>query len=159
MQAQNYSAEQFVISTAGQSGTFDSISEPIKYLINWTIGEPLVETLTGSRKKLTQGFHQSLLSIKSTHVFSILDQTNFKHFSVFPNPFVSNFTIEWNFSENLNLLFEIYSLDGKRMFSKQQNASDSQLFIQLSNLKPSTYILRISDPQRNFSETHKIIKL
>ena len=151
-QAQVYTGEQYVLGAAGQS------DKSVLYQVDWTIVEPLVEFLHGSRKKLTQGFHQSLLSIQSSYIFSILDHDHLRHFSVFPNPFISDVSVRWNFSENLNLLFEVFTLDGKRVFARQQNAMDLELFLELSNLKPSMYILRISDPQRNFFETHKLIK-
>ncbi len=152
VQAQQYNGDQYVLGAAGGS------SQASNYQIDWTVGEPVIELVQGSKKQLTQGFHQSKTS-KSSYVFSRLDQDYLTHFKVFPNPFVTNFLVEWNFSENLNLIFEIFTLDGSRIFFKRQNAMDSQLHIQLSNLKPAMYILRISEPQRNFSETHKIVKI
>jgi hypothetical protein len=151
-QLRKYEGDQHVFGAAGGSLKTD------KHIIDWTIGEPIVELRRGSKKQLSQGFHQSKLLFKSTYIFSMLDQEKFTHFSVFPNPFVANFTVEWNFSEDLNLIFEVFSLDGQRIFYKRQNARDLQLQIQLLNLKPSIYILRISDPLRNFSESHKIVK-
>ncbi|MDR2906864.1 MAG: T9SS type A sorting domain-containing protein [Bacteroidales bacterium] len=152
--------ERYVMGIAGRSDTAKSdATQTPKYLVDWTIGEPVVESFRGAKKQLTQGFHQSLLNQKSTYVFSRLDQDHTRHFSVFPNPFVSNFTVKWDFSENLNLEFELFALDGRRLFYQRQNAANGQLFIQLQNLTPSTYILRISDPQRNFVETHTLIKI
>jgi hypothetical protein len=136
------------------------------WLIEFTIGEVFIESLQGSKRRLTQGFNQEFLRDEqgririSPHVFSILDQEDIKeHFSVFPNPFVNNLSVKWTFEEDLNLLFEVYSLDGRRVFSTRQNSASSQLLIQLNNLKPQTYILRVSDPSRGFLETHKIVKL
>ncbi|MCL2026863.1 MAG: T9SS type A sorting domain-containing protein [Bacteroidales bacterium] len=157
---------QHVFTTSGKvlDTAVDEISGVARWVLEWSIGEVFVEPLHGSKKRLTQGFHQSLpnnLSLLkiSNYVFSVLDQEEIKqHFSVFPNPFVSNLSVKWNFEENLNLLFEIYALDGKRIFSQRHNAKNSQLLIQLNNLKPSTYILRITDPARGFIETHKIVK-
>lgn len=155
--------EEYVISTSGKTDTLRSSSSADLYFVDWTIGEPLTEMLSGSRKILTQGFHQrstiaGLESI-STYIFSRLDQDSLQHFSVFPNPFVSMFSVRWNFSENIFLNFEIYNMNGRRLFFKRQTASDMQLQIELHDLKPATYILRISDPLRNFAEAHKIIKI
>ena len=176
--------ERQVIGSAGHSAdTRDGILEyntygpPINTLFlppdnnaNWivqfTIGEVFIESLQGSKRRLTQGFNQEFLRDEqgririSPHIFSILDQEDTKeHFSVFPNPFVNNLSVKWTFEEDLNLLFDVYSLDGKRVFSTRQNSASSQLLIQLNNLKPQTYILRVSDPSRGFLETHKIVKL
>jgi hypothetical protein len=142
----------------------EAITTPVSgtalWLIEWTIGEIFVDPLQGSRKRLTQGFHQYLPIPISPFPFLVLDQEGVEqHFSVFPNPFVNNLSVNWNFEEDLDLLFEVYSLDGKRVFSHRHNATASQLLIQLNNLKPQTYILRVSDPSRGFLETHKIVKL
>jgi len=152
--------ERYVIGSAGASDTVRTLTGEPRFFIDWIIGEVVVESFAASRKRLTQGFYQYFLPIpKSTHIFSVLDQDNTIHFTVFPNPFVSDITIKWDFSENLNLLIEVFTLDGRRVFSQRHNAMDSELFIFLSHLNPSLYLLRISDPQRNFSETHKIVKL
>jgi hypothetical protein len=46
---------QQVVATAGYSGTIPG------YTVDWTIGEPVIETFTGANNILTQGFHQTLL--------------------------------------------------------------------------------------------------
>jgi hypothetical protein len=153
----------FVIGTAGNSDTVKRASGEVAYFVDWTIGEILVGDRKGSKKWLSQGFHQGLKERlsdiqKSTHIFSVLDQDNTRHFTAFPNPFANYISIKWNFEENINLLFEVFTLEGRRVHVQRQNAMNSQLLIQLNNLKPSTYILRISDPSRNFYESHKIVK-
>jgi hypothetical protein len=159
--------DRHVIGSAGEieDTAFDNSGNP-QFILDWTIGEVFVETLQGSKKRVTQGFHQNLWQglsdvQKSSYIFSVLDQDSIKqHFSVFPNPFVNNLSVKWNFEEEkVNLLFEIYDLYGKRFFSERRNANDAQLLIQLHNLKPQMYILRVSDPSRGFLETHKIVKL
>jgi hypothetical protein len=153
----------FVVGSAGGTDTITVLGEV--FVVDWTIGEVLVESLKASRKQLTQGFHQGfrvenyqIQSLVSTYIFSILDQDNTRHFSVFPNPFVSHISVKWNFEESINLLFEVFTLEGRRVFSQRRNATDSPFLIQLNNLIPATYILRISDPSRGFYESHKIVK-
>ena len=155
--------QRYVISSAGQANDTvkDEVTGTALWILEWSIGEVLVEPLRGSKKRLSQGFHQPLWTSKnSNYQFSVLDQENIKqHFTVFPNPAVNHLSVAWDFEEDLNLLFEIFSLDGRRVFSYRQNAKKSQLLIPLNNLTPKIYVLRISDPLRGFLETHKIVKL
>ena len=75
---------------------------------------------------------------------------------------VEDLTVVWEFEEDLELVFEIYCVSGRRVFHQRQNAERSELHIQLqrrSRLMPQFYILRITDPERGFLETHKILKL
>jgi len=139
----------------------DTIAGTARWSIEFTIGEVLVDPLHGSKKRLTQGLHQGFLLIpKSNFNFPAVVQEGIRErFAVFPNPFVNNISVNWNFEEEKNLLFEVYSLDGRRVFSTRENSASSQLLIQLNNLKPQTYILRVSDPSKGFLETHRIVKL
>jgi len=150
-----------VVSSAGGSDTVRDGSN-IAFFVDWTIGEVFTTPLHGSKRRVTQGFHQTMLEEISTFMFSILDITlerGERHFTVFPNPVVDELRIEWAFEEDLNLLFEIYCLSGRRVFYKHHNAESTQLIIQMSHLTPQFYILRVSDPSRGFLETHTILKL
>ena len=151
-----------VVATAGDSYTVRDASNNILFTVDWTIGEIFTTPLHGSNRRVTQGFHQTMLDQVSRFMFSILDialERGERHFTVFPNPVVDELTIEWAFQEDLNLLFEIYCLSGRRVFYKHQNAESTQLTIQLNHLTPQFYILRVSDPSRGFLETHTILKL
>ncbi|MCL2413466.1 MAG: T9SS type A sorting domain-containing protein [Bacteroidales bacterium] len=155
-QVQGQSADTLwhVIGSAGGDTTISGIT------IEWTIGEIFVESMRGSRKRLTQGFHQGLMEIlNNTLPFPIFEQERIRpQFAVFPNPFVDNLSVEWEVDEDLNLLFEVFSLDGRRVFYQRQAAEHSQLNLQLDHLNPQIYILRVSDPSRDFLEIHRIVK-
>ena len=151
-----------VVATAGDSYTVRDAGDNVLFTVDWTIGEIFTTPLHGSKRRVTQGFHQTLLYQISTFVFSILDiplERGERHFTVFPNPVVDELTIEWAFQEDLTLLFEIYCLSGRRVFYKRQSAESTQLTIRLNHLTPQFYILRVSDPSRGFVETHTILKL
>ena len=176
-QVQTHRSDQYVVATAGKSTdtarvvtSRDANGRPngwgdALFVLEWSAGEAIIEQIRGSKKFITQGYHQFLgsnpaLVPRSDFVFSKLDQEGIKqHFSVFPNPFVNNLSVNWEFSEDIKLVFEIYSIDGRRVFYRNETAKNSQLFLQLNNLPSQIYILRVSDPARGFLETHKIIKL
>jgi hypothetical protein len=67
---------QEVLSSGGNSGRVNEIS------LSWTIGEPVVKTLTGQGAILTQGFQQGFLRSNSAQL--ITDQI--PAFRIFPNP-------------------------------------------------------------------------
>ena len=153
-----------VVGTTGQSDTVRDVANNILFFVDWTIGEVFTEPLQGSKRRVTPGFHQDWLNIsRSTFQFSALDiEGDEQHFAVFPNPVVDDLTVTWDFEEDLILVFEIFCMSGRRMFYRRQNARYAELQIQLdrrSNLIPQFHILRITDPERGFLETHKILKL
>jgi len=159
-QAQETDTLWFVVGSAGDIDTA-MLSPTEGWIVEWTIGDIFTEPLQGSKRRVTPGFQQHWLDIpNSTFQFSVLDVEGMpQHFLVFPNPIITDLVVKWDFEEDLDLLFEIYCLSGRRILYQRQNAESSQLTIPLGHLAPRLYILRISDPSRGFLETHTILKL
>ncbi|MEN8250213.1 MAG: hypothetical protein ABFS32_14870, partial [Bacteroidota bacterium] len=67
---------QEVVSSGGETGTAAG------YEISWTVGEPVIETVSDGTNTLTQGFHQTKLTVTSVNEFSISGI----ELKVFPNP-------------------------------------------------------------------------
>ncbi len=75
---------QQVISAAGGSGSGSNVQ------LSWTVGEPVIETFTGSSAILTQGFHQSKLLVTALDPMLFPGLT----LTVFPNPVSSSLQLE-----------------------------------------------------------------
>jgi len=75
-------SSQEVVSSAGETQTIPGIE------ISWTIGEPVIETVSSGSSVLTQGFHQTKLTVTTIDelLFSDLE------LKVYPNP-TSEFVI------------------------------------------------------------------
>ena len=75
---------QQVISSAGASATGAGVQ------LSWTVGEPVIETFTGASAILTQGFHQSKLTVTAIdpRIYPELELT------VYPNPVSSSLRLQ-----------------------------------------------------------------
>ena len=97
---------QEVVSSSGKTYTNDMGS------ISWTLGESVIASHIQTDQILTQGFHQSKLTITGTNNLQSLDLD----LSIFPNPSSTWFQIElkeWPFNEQLS--FDISNLIGKQL--------------------------------------------
>ena len=137
--SQNVSPE--VLSSAG--GTLSNS----QYMVDWTVGEPVIETVLGSTHILTQGFHQPdffITSIKETHDYSIL---------VYPNPASSVLMIQTDIQQPLQA--SLYDLNGKIL--NEIRFTESTEF-NISNLSRSVYLLKITDQKKHIIKIVKITK-
>ena len=89
-----------VIASAGTSFTTASVR------MEFTIGEVVISTLTGSSNVLTQGFHQPQISIMGVESF-----TNEYSFHLYPNPTEQYVTIESSKEDEMRV--HIYDCNGK----------------------------------------------
>ena len=136
---QNFYPE--VLSSAG--GTLSNT----QYLVDWTLGEPVIETVTGSTHILTQGFHQPhffLTSIQESPDFSI---------QIYPNPSSSIITIKTSVKQPLTAI--LYDLNGK-ILNKIRFTENSELDI--SSLAESVYLLKITDQDNSIVKLTRIVK-
>lgn len=105
--------------------------------LSYTIGEPFVSTLSTTDNILTQGFQQSkllLTVITEKQAFAELIR-------IYPNPAGSTIHVELNSQNPLNLIVELYSVQGFYIFSTQTQKTLTE--ISTENFKPGAYLLRI----------------
>lgn len=119
--------------------------------LSWTLGEMVIETIGGGTTTLTQGFHQVDNSINTIpESFPTLLCT------AYPNP--AGNTISLQFTEQLkeNTIAEIFSLEGKLVWSGQLLSGSMQSQIDLSFLSSGAYHLRLQNTSQSFNT--RIIK-
>ncbi|MBN1820613.1 MAG: T9SS type A sorting domain-containing protein [Prolixibacteraceae bacterium] len=127
----NISYAQEVIGT---SGGFDENSN---FQISWTIGEPMTETFQGSNLVLTQGFHQSFLSVTEISSISLLSFG----IKVYPNPVHTYVNLSISDEIRNDWIYRLFSLDGKLLTEKQVDSNISRISMQ--RLVASNYILKV----------------
>lgn len=88
-----------VLSSAGAVMKANNLS------IEWTLGELATETLVSGGNILTQGFHQTNLTIVSTQ------NPGIEGLKIYPNPFISQLTIENKTGERLS--FHLIGIHGQ----------------------------------------------
>jgi hypothetical protein len=134
------SLERYVVGSAGASASGGNVS------VDYTIGETLVQTVSGPGNILTQGFHQPAgvgVSVQDVSAFS---------YKVFPNPFTDMVQVELNL-ENISfvqlLLVDLY---GRVIYMEEKNrlnAGTHLLPVTTSQLASGSYLLSVSVKENN----------
>ena len=117
-----------VISISGGSYSNGNI------IIDYTLGEIVVETYTNSTTILTQGFHQGVIDV-STELVNIDIKTK-----VYPNP-TTNFLIV-EIEKNVNADILVYDINGKIAIKDNLN-NEQQRQLDFSFLTQGNYFLHI----------------
>jgi len=131
-----------VISSVGETHTNSTAS------VDFSIGEPVIETFSNSSNTLTQGFHQT--QFLYINLAEIDDSVNIISY---PNPVIEELTIEIpNNEQTLELL--IYSMEGKLLGSFEIKET---LKINFSKYTPGTYIISLKN-NSELIKSYKIIK-
>jgi hypothetical protein len=137
---------QQVVASSGNSGT------AVGYKVDWTLGEPAIETITGANNILTQGMHQTRLLITS------LIDLEFPglEISVFPNPTHQWLNIAFNHVESIKLSYQLYDISGRHLLQKVM-FSETEI-IDMKYFVPNIYILKIVSEDGLSLQVFKIIK-
>lgn len=137
---------QQVISSAGASGTIPG------YQLSWTVGEPVISTLTGTNAILTQGFHQSKLVVTSLDKF----QFSTMKFSVYPNPTEDFLFLKTDGNLKFTPLYSIYDVQGKQILSGKINKDI--VSIEMQNNVSGIYFLKTYSDKGDLLQSFKILK-
>ena len=140
---------QQVVSTAGnhlETGTVQ---------LSWTIGEPVISTLSNGSYILTQGMDQSKLLIDAIEEIELSGLV----ISAFPNP--TNEFVNLQVHQLLTdqpwkeFSFVLYDMNGKVLMQKQIVSTET--VIQMNNYVSSTYFLKVLVNNHEV-KTFKIVK-
>ena len=138
------SAQQ-VVSSNGDSQSAAAVE------VSWTLGEAVIETFIGGSNMLTQGFHQTKITV--TAVSDVLIPG--LEVKVFPNPTPEIITIQ--FSEYVEgSRYWLYDLRGKLLENKLIPSADTE--INMRNYASGQYILKLTDKSKQPLQTFQIIK-
>ena len=118
-----------VVSSSGDSYSNGNV------IMDYTLGEIVVETHTNSSTVLTQGFHQGDLKVH-TGIVNIDIQTK-----VYPNPTTNFLIIE--LEENVNADILVYDINGKIVIKDRLN-NEQQKQLDFGFLKQGNYLLHIN---------------
>lgn len=140
--------DQSIMGTAGE--TFSNGSA----IIDFTIGEVVIDTYNASNLRLTQGFHQSVLNV--TEVVEIGAESEI---DVFPNPAQEYIQIQFHGHAETRKVAEIYDMVGKKVLEKNIAPNEMMKRIDLDHIKSGQYILIISSDVEGVLNSYKILKL
>lgn len=141
-----------VIASAG------GISKTANLILEWTVGEPAVETLSSSSSLYTQGFHQPVLEVQKLSTGRELASLKNK-LLVYPNPATSVINIQLDKPAESPLLVSVLDMNGKVLATNNFPVSSTLLRINVSRLAQGAYLLRITDTRGTIQDDYKIIKV
>jgi len=118
-----------VVSSSGDSYSNGSV------IMDYTLGEIVVETYSNSTTILTQGFHQGVLKV-TTGVVNIDIKTK-----VYPNPTTSFLIVELEKNVNADIL--VYDINGKIVIKDKLN-DEQKKQLDFSFLTQGNYFLHIN---------------
>jgi hypothetical protein len=134
-----------IVASAGGSASNASCS------LNWTIGEPIIETGNSNSAFLTQGFQQP-----SNIIIASVDNTsNSTGINVYPNPFQSSISIKTN--NNESLLVQIMDMAGKVLVNRNLQSKTETL--NLEELASGMYLCKVYGADNKLLRTLKLTKV
>ena len=136
---------QQVVATAGSSMRNASGN------ITYTIGEGVSQTISKGDKTLTQGFHQTTLSVSSINEIKELDFT----ISVFPNPTYDFVNLVVSKEDVLGFKYQIFDINGKLI--SQKKLLGNETYVSFQHLSSGLYLLKVKDGSQEL-KSFKIIK-
>jgi hypothetical protein len=139
------SQTQQVIATSGGNDKNSDIS------IAWTIGEPVIATLSTGTAVLTQGFHQPDLEVTVIQSLDGLPYT----VEAYPNPTDELLLIQLKNAEARDFQYHLFDMNGKIL---EQNSLESDITaVNMQNYPAGVYLLKVMQKDTEI-KTFEIIK-
>lgn len=124
--------ERDVIASAG-----DYFVTP-GFTLSWTMGEPVVETVSNPFMMLTQGFQQADKITLTTVKDPLAELFDIK---VYPNPTVDVLNISIKSDKDEIIIVQLYSLSGEKVLTEKTQEKNIQL--NLADLSAANYLLSL----------------
>lgn len=124
--------------------------------VSYSVGQAVYSTSTGSNGSVSQGVQQPYEII----VLTGLEEANGikLNLTAYPNPTTDFLTLKVDVSTQLNIntmSYQLFDLSGKLLENK--NLTSNETSIDMKNLVPATYFLKVTDKNKEV-KTFKIIK-
>ena len=133
-----------VISSTGGSSSTSNLK------MDYTLGETVIETFSAGGNTLTQGFHQTNLTLVAIENVEL-----FAEISIYPNP-TSEF-VNIDIPANYKLMeISMFDVTGK-LLKTQANASGLVTF-NVNDLATGTYYFQVINPKNKEFKTFKLVK-
>jgi hypothetical protein len=137
---------QQVVSSSGNT------SSAAGYIVDWTLGEPVIETISGSNHILTQGMHQTKLLVTAISEMEL----HGLEVKVFPNPTGRFLKLEIIQTGNEQFFYEISDITGRKSVRKEMQANTEE--IDMDSFVSGIYLLNVVSQNHKNVKVFKIIK-
>jgi hypothetical protein len=119
--------------------------------LSFTVGELVIDTKNAGATTITQGFHQTKLTITAMNV---LREQNFS-ISAFPNPTSDFVNLKIEKGEIRDIEFTLFDLQGKVLSNRKIESTNTE--VSFSGYNSGNYLLKVIQKGKEI-QTFKIIK-
>jgi hypothetical protein len=110
-------------------------------MVQWTLGETMVETYNTSGHFITQGFHQPDVLATAAPTYQMSNE----QIGLYPNPATDHITLEFGQNSEGNYQIDIYNSLGQIVKTQQYSSTNfSRLEISLDGLANGAYFVRMN---------------
>ena len=121
-------------------------------ILEWTLGETVIETITNTNTMYSQGFHQPIIEVER---YLILKDDDLQ---IFPNPVNVYLNIKMLSDIDSHLDFNIYDSYGRSIKQTLDGILiDNTVKLDVNDLPSGIYVLRISNAEGDL-KSYKFIK-
>jgi hypothetical protein len=136
-------------STLGAQGGYDGTK---KIVLEWTLGEIFTAIGRPGDQIITQGFLQPALKITP-------EKKTIQRVVVFyPNPVSEILNIQVQGCADCTYTIALFSRDGLCVMSSAILVGESTAHVDMSNIPPGLYVLKVTAPSATLYESYRIIK-
>lgn len=122
--------------------------------LSWTVGEPVITTVSNGSNTITQGFHQTLLSATAVEEQTVAGI----NVNVFPNPVQDMLNV--NITNNLkDLQMELFDMSGKLLQARKIGAAEGSVQVNMTEYARASYLLRVYAADGSVNYTYKVQKM
>lgn len=155
-------ATQKVVSAAGGSGMTGTMT------IDWTLGEPVVESAYANGKLYTQGFHQPSLTVEKLEevpleLFPVGHKSGFAdsdlEINVSPNPVQTTLHLRIDSATETPLDYRVVDINGRTVLSDVVAPGTSTTQIDVQRLPQGFYLLWVFGSEQAPITAFKISKI
>ena len=121
--------------------------------LSWTLGEVVIDTYDNGTNILTQGFHQTQLTVTS-----IEEDLADIRINLYPNPTSEFLNIDLgNNEKDINL--QLYDMTGRLVHKDVINAYDTKYVLPMQTVATGKYLIQMQSEDGKMNTTHQIIKV
>lgn len=121
-----------VVASAGGTATAGTVT------VSYTVGEPVVGTLSAGNVVLTQGFQQGYIDVPETVVEAALA----KNVRLYPNPLKTTLFVELQEIPDGDCVVKCFDMAGQ-VVGEAQYDSNPRMSIDMSNLPQGAYFVKL----------------
>lgn len=124
--------------------------------LEWTVGEPMVQTERANNILYAQGFHQPVIHIAIPEKESDLDALLIK---VYPNPVSSLLTVQFETAGNKRLTLEVQDMQGRILQTTTVYSADKAQELNFRSYAIGSYFLVVKNDKGKIVNTTRLVKI